>query len=93
MLENFQRRFCNSISFSEIDIGFTPSITWLTAIHFHYSFFLLNLFVGLFGRVRQGKWYTSIAVVMIAGWIFVNIGITLSSIIEMVSFLLYSGDL
>lgn len=74
---------------TEIDTGFSPIITWLTAIHFHYSGFLLNISVGLFGRTFQSKWYTAVALVLMAGLMLVAIGITFSPIIEIVAVLLY----
>ena len=74
---------------AEIDTGFTPIITWLTAIHFHYSGFLLNVSVGLIGRVYKGKGYTFVASSMMAGLMLVAIGITFSTIVEVVSVLLY----
>ncbi|MEK4229672.1 YndJ family protein [Solibacillus sp. FSL H8-0538] len=72
-----------------IDTGFSPIITWLTAIHFHYSGFLLNVSVGLFGRISQSKWYMPVAILMMAGLPLVAVGITFSRIIEIVSVLLY----
>ena len=40
---------------AEIDTGFSPLITWLTAIHFHYSGFILCVSLGLFGRLYTRK--------------------------------------
>ena len=74
---------------AEIDTGFTPIITWLTAIHFHYSGFLLNMSVGLFGRICHSKWYPPVAIMIMSGLLLVAVGITFSRIIEMVSVLVY----
>lgn len=78
-------------SISGIETGFSSIITWLTAIHFHYSGFLLNMSVGLFGRISESKWYPPIAIIMMAGLMLVAIGITFSTIIEMASVILYIG--
>ncbi|MEG0386488.1 MAG: YndJ family transporter, partial [Solibacillus sp.] len=72
-----------------IDTGFTPLITWLTAIHFHYSAFLLCISVGLIGRVTTSKLYKPIVAVIASGPILMAIGITLSTTIEIVSAILY----
>ena len=74
---------------AQIDTGFTPMITWLTAIHFHYSAFLFAISVGLFGRMHQSKWYNASVVILLAGPMLVAIGITFSTVIEMVSVVLY----
>ena len=74
---------------AQIDTGFTPIITWLTGIHFHYSAFLLVISVGLFGRMHQSKWYSASVVILVAGPMLVAIGITFSTVIEIVSVLLY----
>ncbi|MFJ7737390.1 YndJ family protein [Lysinibacillus sp. NPDC097287] len=76
-------------SIANIDTGFTPIITWLTGIHFHYSAFLLAVSSGLFGRVHQSKWYTASVVILLVGPMLVAIGITFSTIIEVVSVVLY----
>ncbi|WP_042473657.1 YndJ family protein [Bacillus ndiopicus] len=72
-----------------IDTGFSPLITWLTAIHFHYSAFLLCISVGLLGRTTKSSLYKPVVAVIISGPIMMAIGITLSTVIEMVSAILY----
>ena len=74
---------------AQIDTGFTPLITWLTAIHFHYSACLLAISVGLFGRLHQSNWYTGSVAILLAGPMLVAIGITFSTIVEIVSVVLY----
>ncbi|KOS68582.1 hypothetical protein AEA09_08480 [Lysinibacillus contaminans] len=74
---------------AQIDTGFTPLITWLTGIHFHYSACLLAISVGLFGRLHQSKWYNALVVILLAGPMLVAIGITFSTIVEVVSVVLY----
>lgn len=72
-----------------IDTGFSPLITWLTAIHFHYSSFLMLIFVGLLGRVRKTKRYAILAsALIILPWIMAA-GITLSRWIEIVGVMVY----
>ncbi|MBM7608505.1 hypothetical protein JOD29_001750 [Lysinibacillus composti] len=81
-------------SISGIETGFSSIITWLTAIHFHYSGFLLNMSVGLFGRIgSESKWYSPIAIILMTGLMLVAMGITFSPIIEMISVVLYIGAL
>ena len=72
-----------------INTGFSPIITWLTAIHFHYSAFLLCITVGLLGRLHRSTFYTFCSFVIAAGPMLVAIGITFSHIIEIVSVSLY----
>ncbi|WP_249336657.1 YndJ family protein [Sporosarcina sp. Marseille-Q4063] len=72
-----------------IDTGFTPLITWLTGIHFHYSAFLLPIFVGFLGRLYKTTFYKVICAVIIASPMVVAIGITFSRWIELLSVILY----
>lgn len=72
-----------------IDTGFSPLITWLTAIHFHYSAFLLCVSVGLIGRMTKNKFYKPIVAVITSGPIVMAIGITLSTTVEMLSAIFY----
>lgn len=74
---------------TEIDTGFSPIITWLTAIHFHYSAFLLCITVGLLGRLHRSRLFSSCAAVIALGPMLVALGITFSHIIEIVSVSLY----
>ncbi|OIU71829.1 YndJ family protein [Rossellomorea aquimaris] len=72
-----------------VDTGFNPLITWLTAIHFHYSAFLLPISLGLFGRMHGSTLYRWIVPVILAGPMLVAIGITFWPILEVLSVLLY----
>ena len=72
-----------------IDTGFTPLITWLTGIHFHYSAFLLPIFVGLLGRLYKTTFYKVICSIIILSPMIVAIGITFSRWIELLSVILY----
>lgn len=74
---------------AEINTGFSPLITWLTAIHFHYSAFLLPVSLGLFGRLHQSKWYEICVPIILAGPLLVAIGITFWPLLEVISVLLY----
>ncbi|MEG0258917.1 MAG: YndJ family protein [Lysinibacillus sp.] len=76
---------------ANIDTGFSPLITWLTAIHFHYSAFLFAISVGLFGRLCTTRLYTPITLIVLAGPLLVAIGISFSRIVEVVSVMLYIG--
>ena len=72
-----------------INTGFSPMLTWLTAIHFHYSAFLLPVFLGLFGRLYKTTSYRWIAVIIILSPIIVALGITFSVTLEFISVLIY----
>ncbi|MEK5332604.1 YndJ family protein [Lysinibacillus sp. FSL W8-0992] len=76
---------------AEIDTGFSPLITWLTAIHFHYSACLLAISIGLFGRIHKSKGYNIVVLILLTGPLLVALGITFSTIIEIVSVALYIG--
>lgn len=76
-------------SVAEIDTGFSPILTWLTAIHFHYSAFLLPIFVGFLGRLSKRKTYNIICSVILISPIVVALGITFSPWLELASVLLY----
>jgi len=72
-----------------IDTGFSPLITWLTAIHFHYSAFLLPIFIGLLGRLYKPKIYGIVCLILLVSPLIVAIGITFSRWIELLSVGLY----
>ena len=57
-----------------IDTGFSPLITWLTGIHFHYSAFLFSTSVGFFGRLHDSKLYRIIVPIILAGPMLVALG-------------------
>lgn len=73
----------------DINTGFTPLLTWLTAIHFHYSALLLPIFIGLLGRLHKPRSYTVFTALLLAAPMVVAIGITFSRWIELISVLLY----
>lgn len=74
---------------ANIDTGFTPLLTWLTGIHFHYSAFLLPVFIGLLGRIHKPRSYSFFTGLLLAAPMVVAIGITFSRWIELFSVLLY----
>ena len=74
---------------TEMDTGFSPIITWLTAIHFHYSAFILCTTVGLLGRLHSSRFFSSCATVIALGPMLVALGITFSYVIEIMSVSLY----
>lgn len=73
----------------QLNTGFSPMITWLTAIHFHYSAFLLCISVGLIGRIHMTRFYRFCCWVIAAGPMLVAVGITFSRIVEIISVSLY----
>src|SRR5699024_10274667 len=48
--------------YAGIDTGFSPLITWLTAIHFHYSSSIMLLFIGFLGRINKPKAYPQMTI-------------------------------
>ncbi|MGG0667336.1 YndJ family protein [Sporosarcina koreensis] len=74
---------------ADIDTGFTPLLTWLTGIHFHYSAFLLPIFIGLLGRLHKPRSFPLFSILILAAPMVVAIGITFSRWIELFSVLLY----
>lgn len=74
---------------TNIDTGFSPIITWLTAIHFHYASFLLPVFTGLLGRIYKPRLYPLTAGIILIAPMFLAIGITFSVWIEWFSVVLY----
>ena len=72
-----------------IDTGFSPMLTWLTVIHFHYSSFLLPIFIGLVGRLYKPKSYPFLTTIVLVSPLVVAAGITFSPWLELVSVLLY----
>ncbi|WP_349408526.1 YndJ family protein [Pseudalkalibacillus sp. SCS-8] len=74
---------------AQINTGFSPLLTWLTAIHFHYSAFLLPVFVGFFGRLHESKWYKVCVPILLAGPLLVALGITFWPLLEVISVVLY----
>ncbi|WP_158217592.1 YndJ family protein [Lottiidibacillus patelloidae] len=74
---------------AELDTGFSALLTWLTAIHFHYSAFLLPIFVGFLGRIYKPKSYVLICSLILISPLVVAIGITYSRTVEVLSVLIY----
>ncbi|MFJ7826714.1 YndJ family protein [Psychrobacillus sp. NPDC096623] len=71
------------------DTGFSPMLTWLTAIHFHYSSFLLPIFIGFTGRLYKPKSYSFFTIIILVSPLVVAAGITFSPWLELMSVLLY----
>lgn len=74
---------------TNMDTGFSPLITWLTAIHFHYSACLLPISVGLLGRLHDSSGYRVMVLMLLAGPILVAVGIAFSILIEIIAVTLY----
>ncbi|WP_099157832.1 YndJ family protein [Virgibacillus ndiopensis] len=74
---------------ANIDTGFSPILTWLTGIHFHYSAFLLPIFAGFLGRLYKPVFYKWISIIVLLSPIIVAIGITFSTIVELLSVIIY----
>lgn len=74
---------------ANIDTGFSALITWLTAIHFHYSAFLLPIFVGFLGRLRKTRLFRLVCFLILISPLVVAVGITFSRWIELFSVIFY----
>ncbi|PRO65451.1 YndJ family protein [Alkalicoccus urumqiensis] len=72
-----------------IDTGFSTLLTWLTAIHFHYSAFLLPISIGFLGRVHMWPGLRWIVPVILGAPLLVAAGITFWSLLEVIAVLLY----
>lgn len=77
------------IHINGLNTGFSHKLNWLTAIHFHYSAFLLPISIGLFGRIHQSKLYNKIVPVILAAPLLVAVGITFWPLLEFISVLFY----
>lgn len=74
---------------ANISTGFSPLITWLTGIHFHYSAFLLPVFVGFLGRLYQSFLYKLVTAIILLSPMIVAVGITFSRWLELISVIIY----
>ncbi|HWO98069.1 MAG TPA: YndJ family protein [Bacillus sp. (in: firmicutes)] len=74
---------------------FTKLTILLTAIHFHYSAFILPILAGFLGRksLNNRKWYAVMTLVMIVSPLTIAAGITYSRVIEFLAVLIYAAAL
>ncbi|MRX73797.1 hypothetical protein GJU40_16770 [Bacillus lacus] len=72
-----------------INTGFSSLLTWLTAIHFHYSAFLFPVFLGYFGRIHSSSLYSVVVPLVLAGPLLVAAGITFWPLLEFLSSIIY----
>ncbi|ASN06008.1 YndJ family transporter [Virgibacillus necropolis] len=77
------------VSEAKIDTDFSPILTWLTSVHFHYSSFLLPIFVGFLGRLYKSTFYKWVGTIILLSPIVVAVGIAYSPLIELFSVLMY----
>ncbi|MED4039624.1 YndJ family protein [Niallia taxi] len=77
------------IHINGINTGFSPMLNWLTAIHFHYSAFLLPISIGFFGRIHKSALYNVIVPFILAAPMLVAIGITFWPILEFIAVIFY----
>lgn len=74
---------------------FTKLTILLTAIHFHYSAFVLPILASFLGRktLSNRKWYAAMTLVIVLSPLTVAIGITYSRLIEFLAVLVYVAAL
>ncbi|WP_078410391.1 YndJ family protein [Priestia abyssalis] len=74
---------------------FTKITILLTAIHFHYSAFIIPILVGFLGRkaLSNRNGYTAMTLVVVLSPLTVAIGITYSRVIEFLAVLIYVAAL
>lgn len=74
---------------------FTKITILLTAIHFHYSAFIIPVMAGFLGRkpLNSRNWYTAMTLVVVLSPLIVAIGITYSRVIEFLAVLIYVAAL
>ena len=74
---------------------FLPLIVLLTAVHFHYSAFLIPIFNGLLGRIIREKreLYRWSTVIILISPILIAFGITFSKTLDVIAVALYLAGL
>ncbi|WP_438422056.1 YndJ family transporter [Bacillus siamensis] len=72
-------------------MDFGPLIVLLTAVHFHYSAFLIPIFNGLLGRIlRENRvLYMLSTVILLISPILIALGITFSKTLDVIAVALY----
>ncbi|MCG3420384.1 YndJ family protein [Oceanobacillus jordanicus] len=73
----------------QLDTGFSPILTWLTGIHFHYASFLLPVFAGFLGRLNQNRFYKMAGIAILLAPILVAVGISYAVVLELLGVMLY----
>lgn len=76
-------------------MDFGPLILLLTAVHFHYSAFLLPVFNGLLGRrlTAYRRIYACETLILLLSPLMIAVGISFSREFEFISVILYMGSL
>ncbi|ANF36764.1 YndJ family protein [Bacillus velezensis] len=76
-------------------MNFGPLIVLLTAVHFHYSAFLIPIFNGLLGRIIREKreLYQWSTVIILISPILIALGITFSKTLDVIAVALYLAGL
>ncbi|MGF7528944.1 YndJ family protein [Bacillus paralicheniformis] len=72
-------------------MDFSPLIVLLTAVHFHYSAFLIPIFNGMLGRKlkKKGLFYTAVTWLIMLSPLFIAVGISFSKTIDVFAVALY----
>lgn len=79
-------------SVAQLEImNFSQEIVLLTAVHFHYSSFIIPIVAGLLGRlyVRNRSIFNTMLIIIIVSPLTVAVGITYSRVIEWLAVCLY----
>lgn len=75
-------------------MGFSDLIVVLTAVHFHYAGFVAPIIAGLTGdRLGNTSLFAPIAAGVIASPPLIAIGITFSSLVEIIAVVVFAGSL
>ncbi|AMR10573.1 hypothetical protein AB684_10400 [Bacillus licheniformis] len=76
-------------------MDFSPLIVLLTAVHFHYSAFLIPIFNGMLGRKlkKKGLLYAAVTWLIMLSPLFIAIGISFSKTIDVIAVALYLSAL
>ncbi len=76
-------------------MNFGPLIVLLTAVHFHYSAFLIPIFNGLLGRIIREKrvLYRWSTVIILISPLLIALGITFSKTLDVIAAALYLAGL
>ncbi|MFO6495798.1 MULTISPECIES: YndJ family protein [Bacillus] len=76
-------------------MDFSPLIILLTAVHFHYSAFLIPIFNGMLGRTlkKKTRFYAAVSWVIMLSPLLIAVGISFSKTIDVAAVALYLAAL
>ncbi|WP_078552238.1 YndJ family transporter [Bacillus alkalicellulosilyticus] len=71
-----------------------PTVSSLSAVHFHFSSAIVPIFIGMLGRIMVKKsWYSWLVIIDILGPILIAIGIVVSKPLEIIGVSIFAGNI